>query len=456
VLCALLAGHRLCLMCFSKQLAKFAMLILPVLLLLCYGVGNVHYVHENTTDLHSLLDFKQGITSDPNGALSSWNASIHYCRWMYVVCTQTRPWRVSVLNLTSQSLTGNITSSLANLTFLSVLDLSYNSLFGQLPFLDLQELDTLYLYGNSLEGSIPDALTNCSKLRILDLDSNQLSGPIPPKVGSLTNLEYLDLSYNSISGIIPPTLPNLPRLSYCNLQANKLKGSIPVGIWQLSNMGTLSLGNNSLSGEIPQAINMSALEILGLEFNKLGKALPSDFGDAFPSLQNLYLDNNIFKGQIPWSLGNASLLGLIDLSVNSFTSQVPASLGKLTNLNSLNLETNKLEAGDRQSWGFLDALTNCRSLTNLSLYDNRLGGDIPESVGSLSTMLQSLSTMLQSLSLGANKLTGTVPSSIGNLHNLIRLALGENSLSGEIGEWVGKLKKTYKVYFSKEKCFGPI
>jgi len=111
VLCALLAGQRLCLMCFSKQLAKFAMLILPVLLLLCYGVGNVHCVHENTTDLHSLLDFKQGITNDPNGALSSWNASIHYCRWMYVVCTQTRPWRVSVLNLTSQSLTGNITSS---------------------------------------------------------------------------------------------------------------------------------------------------------------------------------------------------------------------------------------------------------------------------------------------------------------------------------------------------------
>jgi len=331
-----------------------------------------------------------------------------------------------------------------------VLDLSFNSLFGQLPSLDLQELDTLYLNGNSLEGSLPDALTNCSKLRILDLNSNQLSGPIPPKVGSLTNLEYLDLSFNNgISGIIPPTLANLTRLSYCNLQVNKLEGSIPVGIWQLSNMVFLSLGNNSLSGEIPQAINLSALEILGLEANKFGKALPSDFGDAFPSLQNLYLDNNRFKGQIPWSLGNASLLGHIDLSVNNFTGQVPASLGKLTNLNSLNLETNMLEAGDRQSWGFLDALANCRSLTNLSLYDNRLGGDIPDSVGNLSTMLQSLS-------LGANKLTGTVPSSIGNLHNLIRLALGENSLSGEIGEWVGKLKNLQGLFLEGNMFTGLI
>ena len=51
-----------------KQPAKLAMpmLILLPLLLLCYGVGNVHCskVRESSTDLLALLDFKhkQGIT----------------------------------------------------------------------------------------------------------------------------------------------------------------------------------------------------------------------------------------------------------------------------------------------------------------------------------------------------------------------------------------------------------
>ncbi|XP_062219597.1 LRR receptor-like serine/threonine-protein kinase EFR isoform X4 [Phragmites australis] len=236
-------------MCLSKQLAQLAMLILLALLLLCYGAGNVYCVHDNNTDLHSLLDFKQGVTSDPNGALSSWNTDTHYCRWKYVTCTQTRPWRVSGLNLTGQSLEGQISSSLANLTFLSVIDLSVNNFFGKLPPLNgLQQLDTLYLNKNSLEGIIPDTLTNCSKLKILDLAENQLSGTIPAKIGSLSNLGGLDLGYNNLTGIIPPTFSNLTSLSFCSVQANQLEGTIPHGIWLLSNMTVLGLGNNSLSG----------------------------------------------------------------------------------------------------------------------------------------------------------------------------------------------------------------
>ncbi|CAN6245118.1 unnamed protein product [Urochloa humidicola] len=71
------------LMRFFKQMEKFAMIVLLVLLLLCYGVGNVHCVHDNSTDLDALLDFKQSVSSDPNGALTSWITSTHYCRWKY-------------------------------------------------------------------------------------------------------------------------------------------------------------------------------------------------------------------------------------------------------------------------------------------------------------------------------------------------------------------------------------
>ncbi|KAI4980546.1 hypothetical protein ZWY2020_021031 [Hordeum vulgare] len=66
-----------------KQPPKLAMLLLLALLLLCNGVGNVHCarIHDNSADLHALLDFKQGITDDPKGTLSNWNTTTHFCRW---------------------------------------------------------------------------------------------------------------------------------------------------------------------------------------------------------------------------------------------------------------------------------------------------------------------------------------------------------------------------------------
>ncbi|KAL5211220.1 hypothetical protein ABZP36_022067 [Zizania latifolia] len=386
----------------AKPHAKLDWLLLA-LLLLCYGVGNAYCstVHENSADLHSLLDFKQGITSDPNGVLSSWNTSTHYCRWRGVICTQKRPWRVWGLNLTGQSIAGEITSSLANLTMLSKLDLSSNFLVGQIPPLNgHQQLETIYLNDNSLEGIIPNALTNCSNLRKLDLSTNHLTG------------------------------------------------SIPEALWRLPNMVDFFLGQNRLIGEIPQSINMSRLQVLTVDFNKLGKALPSNIGIALPRLQKLYMAGNTFEGQIPASLGNASGLQFIDLPDNSFTGQLPADWGKLSSLTTLNFEKNMLEAGDVQIWKFFHALRNCSSLRVLSLAQNRLQGVIPNSIGNLSTTLQELA-------LSENDLSGVVPP-MGNLHSLFRLGLAENNLGGLIGDWIGKLQNLQGLYLAGNNFTGPI
>jgi len=115
-------------MCHSEQPAKLAVpgLVLLPLLLLCYGVGNVHCSATHENDLKALLDFKQGITSDPSGALNNWIMSSNFCRWNGITCTGTgRPWRVLVLDLPGKSLSGQISSSLGNLTFLNYLDHSH-------------------------------------------------------------------------------------------------------------------------------------------------------------------------------------------------------------------------------------------------------------------------------------------------------------------------------------------
>ena len=142
-----------CTMCPSKQQARLAIPILTLLplVLLCYGVGNVHCstIRENRVDLQALLDFKQGVR-DPSGALSNWTLNSHFCRWNGVECTTTPPFRVNGLQLTGQSLSGQISSSLGHLSFLYFLDLSHNNFVGPLPLLGrLQNLQYLWLNNNN-------------------------------------------------------------------------------------------------------------------------------------------------------------------------------------------------------------------------------------------------------------------------------------------------------------------
>ncbi|KAJ1255960.1 hypothetical protein BS78_K128000 [Paspalum vaginatum] len=369
----------------SNPSAELAMFMVSPLLLLRYGVGNVHCStdHENSEDFHSLLDFKKDITDDPNGALSNWTSKTHFCPWNGVTCTLRPPSCVKELILPGQNLAGQISPSLGNLTCLNLLDLSTNNFHG------------------------------------LGLYENNLTGVIPPRIGLLTKLEELLLYGNNLYGVIPPGIGNITCLSIIDLLENQLDGAIP--------------SKNNLTGGIPRTpSNLSSLLELSLAFNNLGNTLPSSFGNAIPNLQNLYLGYNSFEGHIPASLGNASGLTDLVLSANNIMGQIPNIFGKLSGLCLLNLEQNMLEARDSAGWEFFDALTNCSSLSELALDANNLQGVIPTSIANLSTNLTYLL-------LSENHLYGIVPSSIGKLNGLISLSLGYNSFTATIGEWVGKL-----------------
>ncbi|KAG8071450.1 hypothetical protein GUJ93_ZPchr0006g42882 [Zizania palustris] len=139
----------------AKPHAKLERLLLA-LLLLCYGVGNAYCstVHDNSRDLHSLLDFKQGITSDPNGVLSSWNTSTHYCG-------------------------------------------SIGDWVGK-----LKNIQGLYLEVNNFTGPISSSIGNLSRLARLSLAGNEFEGSIPSSIGNLSQLSVLSLSYNNLQEII--------------------------------------------------------------------------------------------------------------------------------------------------------------------------------------------------------------------------------------------------------------
>ncbi|KAG7954507.1 hypothetical protein I3843_11G022400 [Carya illinoinensis] len=75
-----------------------------------------------------------------------------------------------------------------------------------------------------------------------------------------------------------------------------------------------------------------------------------------------------------------------------------------------------------------------RSLVQLILYDNQLGGGIPSTIGNLK--------QLQVIRAGGNKnLQGPLPQEIGNCTDLVMLGLAETSISGFLPSSLGLLKK---------------
>ena len=86
-----------------------------------------------TVDELALLAFKSMLSSPSNGLLASWNTSSHYCSWPGVVCSRRQPERVLSLLMGSFNLSGHISPSLGNLSFVKKLDLHGNQFVGQIP-----------------------------------------------------------------------------------------------------------------------------------------------------------------------------------------------------------------------------------------------------------------------------------------------------------------------------------
>ncbi|CAN1755052.1 Leucine-rich repeat receptor protein kinase EMS1 [Linum perenne] len=254
-------------------------------------------VCSSNPELETLLSFKSSLQNPKS--LSSWNESLPFCNWVGITC---RLGRVSSLELTSASLSGEIPPQLGELTHLRTLKLGLNSLTGNLPpeIGNLTSLVTLDLSGNGLEGKLPVEIGKLTRLKFLDLNSNFFSGQIPGEIfNNFRELTSVDISNNSLSGSLPAEIGNAVVLETLVLNDNRISGSIPKEIGNLSALSLLNLNSNHLEGSIPVEIGKcGSLTMLDLGNNSLTCSIPDELANL-SELQSLVLSHNGLSGSIP-------------------------------------------------------------------------------------------------------------------------------------------------------------
>ncbi|KAM3749805.1 hypothetical protein ACB098_05G214100 [Castanea mollissima] len=456
--------------------------------------------------------------------------------------------KLESLDLDCNIFNRSIIQSLRLLTSLKSLNLSYNTLEGSLPTKDLcgsKKLEELDLSWNHFGGILPSSLYNLTSLQLLDLSGNEFTGNISSLTAGLTSLKYIDLSYNLFERFSFDALANISRLEFfqlkcdskkldvetensgwvplfqleflvlsnCNL--NKLSNQVPTFLfhqhslrvldlsynnlrgpfpgWLLVNntrLGVLSLNNNLFMGPLHLSLPLNSTYAMDVSNNQLSGHLQENIGNILPKIRILHLFKNDFEGYLPLSIGNMSLLGILNLSFNNFSGEVPKeSLAVCFLLEILDLSNNKfsghllsstfnftkiklLKINDNQFSGTLSP--KCSLMSFFDVSNNKLSDKIPTwicnktnldtlflrnnffkgqircetiqirhldlSQNSLSGSLPSWSSeWLEDVHLGQNNFSGSIPKAFLNISYLSTLDISDNRLSGRIPSAIGKL-----------------
>ncbi|CAL2240985.1 unnamed protein product [Prunus armeniaca] len=276
--------------------------------------------------------------------------------------------RLAYIDLAVNRLNSSIPESIFNLMYLQVLYLEYNSLYGTVEILKLENVTELQLSANELEvltesrtknATLPKfrvlGLSSCNikgfphflrheqNLYWLDLSGNNLAGQVPKWMLNISTetLEFLDLSENSLTGFGQPSPVVLPwvKLKVLRLQSNMLQGPQPIPQPSITDY---MISDNKLTGEIsPLICDLSALQFLDLSNNKLSGMLPQCLGNFSNDLRVLNVRNNSFHGILPQAYINTSNLRIFYVSLNQLQGPLPRPLANCVMLESLILSNNE-------------------------------------------------------------------------------------------------------------------
>ncbi|TVU50556.1 hypothetical protein EJB05_01933, partial [Eragrostis curvula] len=264
-------------------------------------------------DQTALSSFSKHLDVAINGWPGPENGSSDCCHWPGVRCGRFgEDLRVVGLALAGRGLAGVLSSSLARLDQLRVLNLSWNA----------------------FHGAVPSELLRMPRLTVLDLSQNgftgELGGAAPPQNASGMMIRIVDVSFNSLSSLHAGLFRGLPSLRRFSAESNQLAGTVPGSLSSCSELEHMNMANNSLHGTLGS-----------LNFSRLGP-IPGSLSDL-RALNLLNLSWNALSGEIPRSLASLSSLQTLDLSYNELDGEIPSSLAGLTFLSCFDVSYNRLD-----------------------------------------------------------------------------------------------------------------
>ncbi|KAJ4824163.1 hypothetical protein Tsubulata_033699 [Turnera subulata] len=375
-------------------------------------------------EAETLLSFKNSI-EDQKGSLSTWsnNSVHHYCNWTGITCSNTSPsLTVTSINLQSLNLSGEISSSVCDLSNLAHLNLADN-LFNQpipLHLSHCSSLQTLNLSNNLIWGPIPDQIFQFGSLRVLDFSRNHIEGRIPESIGSLVELQVLNLGSNLLSGTVPTVFKNLTELVLLDLSENAyLVSEIPSDIGNLAKLEQLLLRGSSFYGEVPDSlVGLQSLTILDLSLNNLSGPIPQTLGSSLKNLVSFDVSQNKLLGSFPSGICGAKGLKDLSLHTNFFTGTIPSSINECLKLERFQVQNNGF------SDDFPDGLWSFSNIKLIRAENNRFSGQVPPGI--------SMAAQLEQVQIDNNSFSGTIPNGLGSVKSLYRFSASLNDFFGEL------------------------
>lgn len=418
-----------------------------ILLLLLYIISSQCQISvQQFNALHSIY---------VNGIGTGWTFKNSSVAWNFTTTNFNKPcyqWQgircnsagtnVSSLILSQFNVSGTLSSSVGNLTALTILNISNNhNLGGTIPKIisQLRSLVIIDLSSNSLLGQLC-SLSNLVNLEFLDLSNNSLTSTIPSFYAN-SNPQILLLSTNYFTGTIPSLYNGITVLNIGNNNLSSTISQFTSSEFFLPNLKQIILNSNSLTGSVPMVGEfMHQLELVDLSSNMLTGSLSSGIW-LLSTLNSLLLSRNFLSGSIYTSSATSSSLVNLDLSFNMFTGKIPAFLFNSSSLEKLAFVSNCFTGSLPQT---LCAASSLRYLSldgvSSSPYCNKIGPYGPISVLYASIFL---------------RLEGSIPACVFNLTNLQSLHLVGNGLTGTIGDIASKSSLQY-LYLANNRLTGTI
>ena len=231
------------------------------------------------------------------------------------------------------------------------------------------------LFPDTSLGDDDDHLGNIfGMLETIDLHGNQIKS-LPLGLRRLQNLTSLNLSKNRLDGDVFSVLSEIKSLKELRLAENHLQGTLDDQLFELNILEILDVRSCGISAISTKLQHLGALRTLNLAGNQL-ENLPFETLSLLPLIDLDVSHNRLGGCLMPSKIDKLPHLKSLDVSFNSLTSLCDGKL-ETPSLRFLHVAENRLQQ--------LPDLSSCTELITMTASGNQIGS-IPEGLSSLQSL----------------------------------------------------------------------